>query len=47
MAILATGMGAAGILRLLVTWTFAVLKLALVVRVISSWFQVSPYSPPS
>jgi len=29
---------------LLVSWTFGVLRIALIVRVISSWFQVSPYS---
>jgi YggT family protein len=29
---------------LLVSWTFAVLRIALIVRVISSWFQLSPYS---
>jgi YggT family protein len=29
---------------LLVSWTFAVLRIALIVRVISSWFQISPYS---
>lgn len=29
---------------LLVSWTFAILRIALIVRVISSWFQVSPYS---
>jgi YggT family protein len=29
---------------LLVSWAFAVLRIALIVRVISSWFQVSPYS---
>jgi YggT family protein len=28
-----------------VGWTFAVLKIALFVRVISSWFRTSPYSP--
>jgi YggT family protein len=28
-----------------VSWTFTILKLALVVRVISSWLPVSPYSP--
>jgi YggT family protein len=27
-----------------VSWTFTILKLALVVRVISSWLPVSPYS---
>jgi YggT family protein len=30
---------------LLVTWTFGLLQLALFARVISSWFQMSPYSP--
>ena len=39
----ALGSGA-GIVRLLVTWTFGVLQVALLVRVISSWVQVSPYS---
>lgn len=29
---------------LLVSWVFAVLRIALIVRVISTWFQVSPYS---
>ena len=29
---------------LLVSWTFALLRIALIVRVISSWFQLSPYS---
>lgn len=29
---------------LLVSWVFAVLRTALIVRVISTWFQVSPYS---
>jgi YggT family protein len=29
---------------LLVSWTFAALRIALIVRVISSWFQISPYS---
>jgi YggT family protein len=29
---------------LLVSWTFGVLRIALIVRVISSWFQISPYS---
>ena len=30
--------------NLLLSWGFAVLKIALVVRVISSWLPVSPYS---
>jgi YggT family protein len=29
---------------LLVSWVFTVLRLALIVRVISSWFQISPWS---
>ena len=29
---------------LLLSWAFAFLKLALMVRVLSSWFPVSPYS---
>ena len=28
----------------LIAWTFQILRLALIVRVISSWFQISPYS---
>jgi YggT family protein len=29
---------------LLVSWMFAVLRIALIVRVLSSWFQISPWS---
>ena len=36
--------GSAGIFHLLVSWTFGILKVALIVRVISSWLPVSPYS---
>ncbi len=36
--------GAYGILILLVRWTFGILRLALIVRIISSWFGMSPYS---
>lgn len=36
--------GPAGILHLLVTWTFAILQIALIVRVLSSWVGGSPYS---
>jgi YggT family protein len=36
--------GSAGIFHLLVSWTFGLLKVALIVRVISSWLPVSPYS---
>jgi YggT family protein len=44
-AIGAVNYGTRGVLALLLSWTFAVLKIALFVRVISSWFQMSPYSP--
>ena len=37
--------GPRGILRLLVSLTFSVLQIALFIRVISSWFRISPYSP--
>jgi YggT family protein len=43
-SILASQEGAVGIYHLLVHWTFTILKLALIVRVISSWLPVSPYS---
>jgi YGGT family. len=43
-AMLSSQEGAAGIFHLLVNWTFTILKLALIVRVISSWLPVSPYS---
>ncbi|MFN2565795.1 MAG: YggT family protein [Gemmatimonadaceae bacterium] len=36
--------GTRGVLMLLVGWTFALLRIALIVRVISSWVGVSPYS---
>jgi YggT family protein len=36
--------GSAGIFHLLLSWTFSILKIALVVRVISSWLPISPYS---
>jgi YggT family protein len=37
--------GPGGVLMLLVSWTFSLLRIALIVRVISSWVGVSPYSP--
>ncbi|MDP9201465.1 MAG: YggT family protein [Gemmatimonadota bacterium] len=43
-SIIASNDGTAGIFHLLVSWTFTVLKIALVVRVISSWLPISPYS---
>jgi YggT family protein len=36
--------GPRGVLMLLVGWTFALLRIALIVRVISSWVGLSPYS---
>ena len=44
-SMLAAQEGTAGIFHLLVSWTFWILKAAIVVRVISSWLPVSPYSP--
>jgi YggT family protein len=44
-SIIASQQGASGIFHLLVSWTFTILKAAIVVRVISSWFPISPYSP--
>jgi YggT family protein len=43
-SIVASQEGAAGIFHLLVGWTFTILKVALIVRVLSSWFPISPYS---
>ena len=43
-SIIASQEGTAGIFHLLVSWTFTILKLALVVRVISSWLPISRYS---
>ena len=37
--------GPRGILRLLISWTFDFLRIALLVRVVSSWLPISPYSP--
>ncbi len=39
-----TRAGGSGLFRVLVSWTFGVLKIALIVRVISSWFRISEYS---
>jgi len=43
-SIIASQSGAGGIFHMLVSWTFTILKIALLVRVISSWLPVSPYS---
>lgn len=39
-----TAQGPGGIPYLLVSWTFTILKAAIIVRVISSWLPISPYS---
>lgn len=44
-SIVASQEGAAGVFHLLVSWTFTILRFALIVRVISSWLPISPYSP--
>jgi YggT family protein len=44
-SIIASQEGSAGIFHLLVSWTFTILKAAIVVIVISSWLPISPYSP--
>ncbi len=43
MADMAARAGPRGIVRLVVVWTFAVLKLAIIARVIASWVGGSPY----
>jgi YggT family protein len=36
--------GASGIFKLFVAWTFDFIRIAILVRVVSSWLPVSPYS---
>lgn len=43
-ATLAARGGAGGVGVVLIRWTFQILRLALIVRVASTWFRVSPYS---
>ena len=43
--VLAVRGGPGGIFRLLVAWTFDFIRIAILVRVVSSWLPVSPYSP--
>lgn len=45
MAAMALERGSAGIYFLAVTWTSAVLEIALIVRVLGSWVGGTPYSP--
>jgi len=42
---LAANEGTVGIFRLVILWTFALLRLALLVRVLSSWLPINPHSP--
>lgn len=43
-AAFAAAHGSSGLVRLIVGWTFAILQIALLVRVVSSWLGLSPYS---
>jgi YggT family protein len=43
-AVFAAQSGPMGFVRLVIGWTFGILQLSLLVRVISSWIRVSPYS---
>lgn len=43
-AALAGRAGPVGFAKLIIGWVFGILRLAIIVRVISSWFSVSPYS---
>ena len=40
----AAQVGPMGFVALLISWTFGILQLALIVRVVSSWIRISPYS---
>ena len=42
---LAMRSGPGGIFRLIAAWTFSFIRIAILVRVVSSWLPVSPYSP--
>lgn len=42
---LALNGGPRGLFILLLSWTFAILRIALIVRVLVSWLPISPYSP--
>lgn len=45
MAAVSANNGSRGIYDLVVSWTFGLLKLALIVRIIASWLQINPYKP--
>jgi YggT family protein len=42
--VFAVGSGPGGIFRLIVSWLFDFVRIAILVRVISSWLPISPYS---
>lgn len=42
-AMLSTSQGSRGAYDLLVSWTFGILELALIVRIIASWLNINPY----
>jgi YggT family protein len=44
-AMFAAQAGPRGIVRILIGWAFEIVRLAILVRVITSWIRVSPYSP--
>lgn len=46
LVLMATSTGARGLVSLAIAWTFGVLRLALLVRVASSWFPSIRYSRP-
>jgi YggT family protein len=37
--------GPSGLLRVLIRWTFLLLEIAIIVRVLASWIRISPFSP--
>lgn len=41
----ATQSGPAGLFKVFVSWTFDFIRIAILVRVVSSWLPISPYSP--
>lgn len=44
-ALYAAASGQNAVIRLVIAWTFEFLQIALLVRVVSSWVRVSPWSP--
>lgn len=44
-AALSTQRGPRGFYDLLVSWTFGLLQIALIVRILASWLQLNPYGP--